>query len=232
MDCAPLASRRLVLGNGKDSYTLRLTRLDGNWAAAKMVQNGSCFGLVLTVFQSGFALNSEPERDAIDSYRMNANDFGKRLGIGVRVAGRMAGQAGQQRSQQPGPSGSVSPAQAANASGAVYEPKGVVEMPSQRFVPTAQEILAAKQKTHKYTRAAGRGIGGLLRPFGRVGGILWLEVTGVFFGMFMLLFATDAWRSRTSYAAGPLHQRFLIAAGLTLVFGYLSVSAFWRAKRR
>jgi hypothetical protein len=179
---------------------------------------------------------------------MNANEFGKRLGIGVRVAGRMAQQHGQERSQQaaggpvsnPGASAGANPTSApsetvnsaSHSAGSVYAPKGVVEKPSARFVPTAQEILAAKQKTHKYTRAAGRGIGGFLRPFGRVGGILWLEITGFFFGMFMLLFATDAWRSRTSYAAGPMHQRFLIAAGLAVVFGYLSVSAFWRAKRR
>ena len=167
---------------------------------------------------------------------MNANEFGKRLGIGVRVAGRMAQQRGVQTETAQATSATAPSSQTAHATstagGAAYEPKGVVEMPSQRFVPTAQEILAAKQKTHKYTRAAGRGIGGFLRPFGRVGGILWLEVTGFFFGMFMLLFATDAWRSRTSYAAGPMHQRFLIAVGLTVVFGYLSVSAFWRAKRR
>jgi hypothetical protein len=146
----------------------------------------------------------------------------------------------QQRSQPAGPSSGAAPTTNSTAAqtpdraaaGAAYAPKGVVEMPAARFVPTAQEILAAKQKTHKYTRAAGRGIGGFLRPFGRVGGILWLEITGFFFGMFMLLFATDAWRSRLGYAAGPMHQRFLIAVGLTVVFGYLSVSAFWRAKRR
>jgi hypothetical protein len=142
----------------------------------------------------------------------------------------------QQRSQQSGAAAGASDAasssQTASTAGAVYEPKGVVEMPSQRFIPTAQEILAAKQKTHKYTRAAGRGIGGFLRPFGRVGGILWLEVTGFFFGLFGLFFATDAWRSRLGYASGPLHQRFLIAVGLAVVFGYLSVSACWRAKRR
>jgi hypothetical protein len=197
-----------------------------------MVQNGSRFELVLIAFQNELGLNSRLWRDELNSKRMNANEFGKRLGVGVRVAGRMAGQAAQQRGQQPNASGDANPSPATNANGGVYQPKGVVEMPSQRFIPTAQEILAAKQKTHKYTRAAGRGIGGFLRPFGRVGGILWLEVTGFFFGLFVLLFATDAWRSRAGYAAGPMHQRFLIAVGLAVVFGYLSLSAFWRARRR
>jgi len=161
---------------------------------------------------------------------MNANEFGKRLGIGVRVAGRLA----QERAKQSAAQVASQPVQSStsNAASRGSVPQGVVEPPAARFIPSAQEIRAAKQKTHKYSRAAGRGIGGFLRPFGRVGGILWLEVTGFFFGLFGLFFATDAWRSRLGYASGPLHQRFLIAAGLTAVFGYLSVSAFWRAKRR
>jgi hypothetical protein len=159
---------------------------------------------------------------------MNANELGRKLGIGVRVAGRIA----QQRAE------AAARAQAASASGAT--PQGVVEPPSARpgasssprAFPNAQEIREIKAKTHRITRAAGRGVGGFLRPFGRVGGILWLEMTGFFFGLFALYFLQDLWRVRLSYAAGPDHRRFLIAAGLTLVFGYLSASAFWRARRR
>ena len=154
--------------------------------------------------------------------RMNANEFGKRLGIGVRVAGRMA----QQRAER------ASQAQAAGPVQNSGQPVGVVESPMRGFVPSARDIREAKQKTHKYTRAAGRGIGGFLRPFGRIGGILWLQVTGFFFGLFTLYFAQDLWKTHLSYASGPQHQRFLIAAALTLLFGYLSVSAFWRARRR
>jgi hypothetical protein len=158
---------------------------------------------------------------------MNANEFGKRLGIGVRVAGRMA----QQRAEQ----ASLSNTAQAQAAGPVQnsgQPVGVVESPVRGFVPSARDIREAKQKTHKYTRAAGRGIGGFLRPFGRIGGILWLQVTGFFFGLFALYFAQDLWRTHLSYVSGPQHQRFLIAAAMTLVFGYLSVSAFWRARRK
>jgi hypothetical protein len=148
---------------------------------------------------------------------MNANEIGKRLGIGVRVAGRVAQQHAQQRAEEA----------AKQAGGTADSPSA-----SPRIVPNAAEIRAAKQKTHKYTRAAGRGVGGFLRPFGRVGGILWLEVTGFFFGLFALFFAQDLWRARASYASGPLHQRFWIAVALTAVFAYLSISAFWRAKRK
>ena len=155
---------------------------------------------------------------------MNANEFGKRLGIGVRVAGRIAQQRAQERE--------VQAARSAASAQSGSQPQGVIEPPTARFVPSSSDIREAKEKTHKITRAAGRGVGGFLRPFTRVGGILWLEVTGFFFGLFALYFAQDLWRTHLSYLSGPQHQRFLIATAMTVVFGYLSVSAFWRARRR
>jgi hypothetical protein len=65
-----------------------------------------------------------------------------------------------------------------------------------------------------------------------VGGIVWLEVTGVFFLLFVVVFARALWIYRASYAQGPDHQKFLVSAPLVLVFLYLSVSSFWRARRR
>jgi hypothetical protein len=144
---------------------------------------------------------------------MNASELGKRLGIGVRVAGRIAQQRAQAGSKQSGsPAGSLSSAP--------------------RILPNAAEIREVKQKTQRLTRAAGRGVGGFLRPFSRIGGILWLEITGFFFGLFALFFAQDVWRTRLDFASGPLHRRFLIAAVLTVVFAYLSASSFWRARRK
>ena len=84
-------------------------------------------------------------------------------------------------------------------------------------------------------RASGsvaRGVGAFLKPFGRVGGSVFLEVVGVFFLLFVLVFGQMAWRARLSYAHGPDHSRFLAAAVITAVFLYLSVSSFWRARKR
>ena len=82
------------------------------------------------------------------------------------------------------------------------------------------------------TGSVSRGIGGFFKPFTRVGGIVFLEVAGVFFLLFVLVFGQMVWRTRASYAAGPDHQKFLTAAGLMLVFLYLSASSFWRARKR
>jgi hypothetical protein len=162
--------------------------------------------------------------------RMNPNEIGKKLGIGIRVAGRIA----QQRAQQAG-NGQAQPQNPADSTSAAQQTAQSASQPSRMPSPAANYGARGREigkSTHRFTRAAGRGVGGFLRPFGRVGGILWLEVTGFFFGLFGLYFAVDMWRTRLSYAAGPQHGRFLIAAGLVLVFGYLSVSAFWRAKRK
>ena len=154
---------------------------------------------------------------------MDPNQLGKKLGIGVRIAGRIAQQRMQDNAaRQASPAPQASPAGYPEA----------VQSPHPAAPPNRPASPSNKANAHKLTRAAGRGVGGFLRPFGRVGGILWLEITGFFFGMFALYFAQDIWRTRLSYAAGPQHNRFLIAIALTLVFGYLSASAFWRAKRR
>jgi hypothetical protein len=162
---------------------------------------------------------------------MNANQIGKRLGIGVRVAGRIAQQRAQAQEHAQAAAGQSS-AQSGVQSGVQSGCPPAAASSTPRIMPNAAEIREVKQKTHKFTRAAGRGMGGFLRPFGRVGGILWLEVTGFFFGLFAVFFAQDLWRARAGYASGPLHQRFLIAAVLTAVFAYLSISGFWRAKQK
>jgi hypothetical protein len=163
---------------------------------------------------------------------MNPNEFGKRLGIGVRVAGRIAQQRAAQSGQSATPSQPrppASPAEPSSSSQSTSQPTGRVTVEAPR---TASKVSAYGSQARSFSRVAGRSMGGFLRPFSRVGGILWLEVTGFFFGLFALYFAQDLWRTHASYLAGPQHQRFLIAAVMTALFGYLSVSAFWRARRK
>ncbi len=77
-----------------------------------------------------------------------------------------------------------------------------------------------------------QGVGGFLRPFRRVGGILWLEVTGVFFLLPVLVFAPTVWRTRLSWAHGPDHRTFVASAIVIVVFFYLGVTSFLRARRK
>jgi hypothetical protein len=141
---------------------------------------------------------------------MKPQSIGRILGTGLRVAGRIAGER-----------------VAASANAVVNGP--TTQQPS---AEASAQTRAAGQTAGRATRRVARGIGGFLRPFRRVGGTVWLEVTGVFFFLFVVVFARALWMYRASYAQGPDHQKFLVSAPLLLVFLYLSVSSFWRARRR
>ena len=100
-------------------------------------------------------------------------------------------------------------------------------------VDSAVRVRNAGQTASRARGGILRGVGGFLRPFGRVGGILWLEVTGVFFLIFVPVFAwRGMWPARASYLHGPEHLKFLVYTGLALVFLYLGVSSFWRAAKK
>jgi hypothetical protein len=169
--------------------------------------------------------------------RMNPNEIGKKLGIGVRVAGRIAQQRAQERAAEAARTQNAQNSTAASQTAQTFSPSAQNQTQTPPTRPVSLPEYAEKARrigknSHKYTRAAGRGLGGFIRPFSRVGGILWLEVTGFFFGLFALFFAINAWRTRASYANDPGHWHLLTAIGLTGVFAYLSISAFWRARRR
>ena len=134
---------------------------------------------------------------------MKPQTIGRVLGVGLRVAVRVAGQ--RLTAVAPRAAG------AAVAAGA----------------PPARSRSAGQ-----VSRAAVNGVGGFLRPFRRVGGIVWLEVTGVFFLLPALVFAPTVWQTRMSWAGGPDHRRFVSAAIVVLVFSYLGITSFVRARRR
>jgi hypothetical protein len=136
---------------------------------------------------------------------MRSQNIGRALGIGLRVAGRVAGQ----RMAAGGRAGETEPAAQA-AGGASVRGR-------------------AAGKTAK---GVARGMGGFLRPFCRVGGIVGLQVMGVLFLLPVAVFGPTLWRTRASWAQGPDHRLFLVTAVVIGVFVYLSASSFWRAGKR
>ena len=61
-------------------------------------------------------------------------------------------------------------------------------------------------------------------PMVRLSGVLWLEMAGVFFGLFAVFAATGAWKMRGAWHANLLtdsdHNHLLLSLGMALVFGY------------
>ncbi len=140
---------------------------------------------------------------------MKPQRIGRALGIGLRVAGRVAGQRVAAHTQT------------------------VVQAPENRQVAnSAVANRAAGRRAGQTSGGLARGIGGFLRPFRRVGGIIWLEVAGVFFFLFVVVFTRSLWMHRAGWSQGPDHGKFLGSAALLLVFLYLGVTSFWRAWRK
>ncbi len=92
-------------------------------------------------------------------------------------------------------------------------------------VPQAQ---AATRIVTETGRNVSKGIGGFLRPFRRVGGIVWLEATGTFFLLFASLFALRLWQNWSGIGAISRD----LSIGAAAVFLYLGITAFWRARQR
>lgn len=122
------------------------------------------------------------------------------LGIGLRVAGRVAGQRINAASQSPS--------------------------------STASSSQPRPQRTAIRSGDVARGVGGFLKPFRRVGGIVWLEVTGVFFLLPVLVFTPTLWRTRASWMHGPDHRTFVASGIVVVIFLYLGITSFWRARKR
>lgn len=71
----------------------------------------------------------------------------------------------------------------------------------------------------------------LWMPFAHASRVLWLEITGLFFGVFTLFFGDNIWRLRADWKTGPDHHSFVVYVVITALFLYFTVSSFVRASR-
>jgi hypothetical protein len=184
-------TRRFAQGAAIDFYTLLLERKSGNLHSIPIA------GRLHEVRRCYHHIEVRPQT------------IGRVLGVGMRVAGRLAGQAIMGEGQQKN-------AAAPNA------------QPGAPPASAADRGRVAGQTT----RGVARGLGGFFKPFRSVGGKIWLEVTGVFFLLPVLVFSPVLWRTRASWQQGPDHRTFLSSAVLVTIFLYLGVSSFWRAGRK
>jgi len=153
---------------------------------------------------------------------MDRVKFGRALGQGAREAAKALVRAAD-AATEPNPEPNPSPAarQAGTAAGTV----------------TARTVQQARAKTAGVKRGAKRFGEAVWGPFVKLSGVLWLELTGVFFGLFALTAAVEVFKHRadfhpstTSAPDARLHLFFAIA--MVLVFGYFTISSFMRARRR
>jgi hypothetical protein len=154
---------------------------------------------------------------------MGANRFGRVLGVSARIAAeKLREKAAQTAAPQPRPAASPPP---------VPRPATVPARSASSGAPppnaSAAEYVAGSRRL---ARGAGRFGASIWRPFAHASGVLWLQITGVFFGMFTLFFVVHA---SQVYRSAGWHDRHVIAyCILAILFGWFAVSSFWRAARR
>jgi hypothetical protein len=84
--------------------------------------------------------------------------------------------------------------------------------------------------SRRLARGAGRFGASIWRPFAHASGVLWLQITGVFFGLFTLFFVVHA--SQVYRVAGWQDRHEIVYCILAILFGWFAVSSFWRAHRK
>jgi len=161
---------------------------------------------------------------------MDSIRFGRALGFGARQAVKTLVSAADAATAEspaakaaPGPRANRPPAAAAQTKATAA---GMVEK--------ATKTVAQAREVKQGIRRGGRRFGeAVWSPFVKLSGVLWLEVTGVFFGIFAMSALGAIWRWRSEWhAPGIGRQHLVAAAAMAAVFGYFCVSSFVRAARR
>ncbi len=167
---------------------------------------------------------------------MDSVRLGRALGFGARAAAKTLMTA-VDAATSPNPSAGARPAQVspATANSTVTAEKS----------PPPREGLGTKTvKAAAQVRQTGAGLKRGSKRFGeavwgpavRLSGVLWLEFTGVFFGIFALFASLGTWKLRGALHRTPTnhdaHMHLLGAAAMAAIFGYFCISSFVNASRR
>jgi hypothetical protein len=206
--------------------TMRFAVRMGRIFADSLVRGGAFVGMAGTATLRG-----------MDSVR-----FGRVLGIGTRLAAKTVA-AAVDAATSPNPSAGAKAKQSSGAAptqtvaSASTSSAGKAEAPRVRLGQQAARKAAQVRQTGQGLKEGSKRFGeAVWGPLVKVSGALWLELTGVFFGLFAVFAAVGAWKMRAALheTAGnhDVHVRFLAAVLMAAVFGYFCVSSFVKANRR
>ncbi len=168
---------------------------------------------------------------------MDSVRFGRVLGIGTRLAAKTV-VAAVDAATAPNPSAKATTSEtASNQRGNSTSTESKVESTGarlgQKAAQTTAQVVQTGQGLKRGSKRFGEAVWG---PFVKLSGQLWLELTGVFFGIFAVFAASTAWKMRgdlheTATNHDP-HMHLLLTAGMAVVFGYFCVSSFVKSSRR
>lgn len=164
---------------------------------------------------------------------MDSVRFGRALGIGARAAAKTLVTA-VDAATAPNPSAKP------QAQSTIRTASGKASSSAPAGTRTGQQVTRTVEQARRTTEGVARGgkrFGeAVWKPLVRLSGVLWLEFTGVFFGIFALYAGSGAWKLRREIQVTATnhdaHMHFLMAATMALVFTYFCVSSFLRASRK
>ena len=153
---------------------------------------------------------------------MDSVRFGRALGVGAREVAKALVKAAD-AATSPNPSQPTRPPQA--------EARRPVAPVIQKAAHTAAQVRRTSGGVAEGSRRFGKAV---WTPAARLTGVLWLEVTGVFFALFAVAGVSYCWKNWRVLHGGSLtdQERFWVMAAMGAVFGYFCVSNFARARRR
>jgi hypothetical protein len=169
---------------------------------------------------------------------MDSVRFGRVLGIGTRLAAKTV-VAAVDAATAPNPSAkattsqSVDGVQTADLPTTAEKAKDPAVRLGQQAARTTAQVVQTGRGLKQGSKRFGEAVWG---PFVKLSGQLWLELTGVFFGIFAVFAASTAWKMRgdlheTATNHDP-HVHLLLTAGMAVVFGYFCFSSFVKSSRR
>jgi len=178
---------------------------------------------------------------------MDSVRFGRALGFGARSAARaLAGAVDAATAPNPTPVKRPVPPSAppspkpqpapvpAAASQRSDDPIANAARTAARATVHAQ--VRARETTKGVARGSKRFGEAVWTPLKKLSTVLWLEITGVFFGIFAAFAGQAAWIHRADLHTTPTnheaHIHALVFVAMAAVFGYFCVSSFVRAYRR
>jgi hypothetical protein len=165
---------------------------------------------------------------------MDSVRFGRALGMGARHATKALMEAADAAaSPDPSPKCAPSAGPSAPQSTAPQKPMTQAASLGQKAARTTAQV---RQTTEGISRGSKQFRGAIWGPLVKLSGVLWLELSGVFFGLFLLTALTNAWKLRASVHDNginhELHEHFLWSLAMAAVFGYFCLSSFVKASRR
>ncbi len=168
---------------------------------------------------------------------MDSVRFGRALGFGARHAAKaIAGAVDAATAPNPTPvrKPAPQPTPPASSTGPANDP--IAQAARTAAHVTVQAQVRARETSQNVARGSKRFGDSVWTPLKKLSGVLWLEITGSFFGLFAVFAGQAAWTHRADLHSTALnhddHLHFLAFVAMAAVFGYFCISSFVRAYRK